>query len=254
MKRLPKWNRRQKTLRNLLVTGSLVFLLWFANDFAAPTLDLAVKWEGQQYFLKSPEVLGVFSREQGRDSDVLIRDGDVFASAVCRKRFLCFRELLGLQFTEAVEGPVAFFQQQDVFDVTAVYAYANLEGDVRAVCDLRLRSDIEVTISGDGQYAHQHFDWDETYSMEAEPDENGVYQFALQRKYPQDPQASYQEQTWSTAERGTLLSFQSVPRHSAGSDFACDVTVTFYDQAGGVLYTFQKELWNTLEPTGGEGR
>ena len=254
MKRLPKWNRKQKVIRNLLVTGLLVFLLWFANDFAAPTLDLAVKWEGRQYFLNSPEVLGVFPREQGRDSDVLIRDGDVFASAVCRKRFLCFRELLGLQFTEAVEGPVAFFQQQDSFDVTAVYAYADLEGDVRAVCELRLRNDIDVNVSGDGQHAYQHFNWDETYTMEAEPEENGIYRFALQRKYPQDPQASYQEQTWSTAERGTLLSFQSVPRHSAGSDFACDVTVTFYDQAGEVIHTFHKELWNTLDTTGGEGR
>ena len=63
MKRLPKWNRSQKTLRNLLITGLLVFLLWFANDFAAPTLGLAVKWEGEKYFLKSPEVLGVFPRE-----------------------------------------------------------------------------------------------------------------------------------------------------------------------------------------------
>lgn len=252
MKRLPKWNRRQKTLRNLLITGLLVFLLWFANDFAAPTLGLAVKWEGEKYFLKSPEVLGVFPREQDRDSDVLIRDGDVFASAVCRKRFLCFREMLGLQFTEAVEGPVAFFQQQDVFDVTAVYAYAELEDDVRAVCDLRLRNDIDVTVSGDGQYAYRHFEWDETYTMEAEPDEHGVYRFALQRKYPWDPVAGCQEQTWSTAERGTLLTFQSVPRHSAGADFACDVTVTFYDQAGGILHTFTKELWNTLDNAGGE--
>lgn len=252
MKHLPKWNRRQKVIRNLLAVGLLVFLLWFANDFTAPTMGLAVKWEGEKYFLKSPEVLGAFPREQDRDSDVLIRDGDVFASAVCRKRFLCFRELLGLQFTEAVEGPVAFFQQQDVFDVTAVYAYADLEGDVRAECDLRLRSDIDVTVSGDGQYAHQHFDWDETYTMEAEPDENGVYRFALQRKYPRDPQASYQEQTWSSAERSALLSFLSVPRHSARTDFACDVTVTFYDQAGEVVHIFTKELWNTLDTIGGE--
>ena len=133
-----------------------------------------------------------------------------------------------------------------------MYAYADLEGDVRAVCDLRLRNDIDVNVSGDGQRAHQHFNWDETYTMEAEPDENSIYRFALQRKYPRASEAGYQEQTWSTAERGTLLSFQSLPRHSAGSDFACDVTVTFYDQAGGILHTFTKELWNTLDNAGGE--
>lgn len=252
MMRLPKWNRRQKVIRNLATAGLLAFLLWFANDFAAPTLDLAVKWEGERYFLKSPEVLAVFPREQDRDSDVLLRDGDVFASAVCRKRFLCFRELLGLQFTEAAEGPVAFFQQQDSFDVTAVYAYADLEGDVRAVCDLRLRSDIHATVSRDGQSAYQHFDWDETYTMEAEPDENGIYRFAIQRKYPEAPEASAQEQTWALAERSTLRTFQSMPHHSAGTDFACQVTVTFYDQAGGTLYTLKKELWNTLDASGGE--
>lgn len=248
-KYLPRLNRKQKILRNLLLMFLLLGFLWLVNDFSAPTLELAVKWKAEKYFLDQPEILGVFPREDGED-DVLLRDENVFASTLRRKRFLCFQEALEFFFAQPEEGPVVFLQQRDAFDVTAVYAYAELEGDVRAVCDLRLRSDIDASISDEREYVSRHFDWDETYTMEGTPNENSLYRFAFQRKYPKNHEVGYEEQLWQSAERSTLLDFQAIPRQSAGLDFACDVTITFYGESGEIIYVYQRELWNTLERSG----
>ena len=248
--RLPRLSRRQKTVRNLLAALALLLILWLVNDFSAPTLGLAVKWKAAEYFLEEPEILGVYPRESSRDrkeDDVLLRDGDVFASTVRKRRFLWFQQVYDFCFPEPETGPVVFLQQRDVFDTTAVYAWADLEGDVRAVCDLRLRSDITVSISGDGQYANRRFDWDETYTMEGTPNENGLYRFAVRRKYPGDNGAGYEEQLRPMAEESAFHSLQAIPRRAAGSDFACDVTVIFYGADGKPVYVYQRTLWDKLD-------
>lgn len=247
---LPRLNRRQKTVRNLLAALGLLLVLWLVNGFAAPTLDLAVRWKAAEYFLEEPEILGVYPREISQDwkeDDVLLRDGDVFASTIRRHRFLWFQEVLEFWFAEPETGPVVFLQQRDSFDTTAVYVYAELDSDVRAVCDLQLRSDITVRISGDGQQASRHFDWDETYTMEGTPNENGLYRFAVEMKYPRDNRAGYEEQLRPMAEESAFHSFQAIPRRAAGSDFACDVTVIFYGADGKPVYVYQRTLWDKLD-------
>lgn len=226
---LPRLNRKQKICRNLLLTGLLVIFLWLVNDFSAPTLELAVKWKAKSYFLDQPEILGVYPREDG-DDDVLLRDGGVFASTLRRRRFLCFQEVLDFWLVGPEEGPVVFLQQRDVFDASAVYAWADLPDDVRAVCSLRLR---EVVNS---------MEFDETYIMESTPGENGVYRFAIQRKYTDS------SQELKTAEETTLWMFQCAARGAGDPDFAGDVTVRFYDTHGNEVYAYEKKLWGGGKP------
>lgn len=225
-KYLPRLNRKQKIRRNLLLVCLLLFVLWLVNDFSAPTLELAVKWKAEEYFLDQPEILGVFPREDG-DDDVLLRDGDVFASTLRRRRFLCFQEALSFFFARPEEGPVVFLQQRDSFDVSAVYAYADLPDDTRAVCALHLRELVNSMV------------FDETYTMEGTPNENGLYRFALQRKY-----AENSDRNLETAEETTLWIFQCTGRGSGDPDFFCEVTITFYDADGNEVHIFERELWN----------
>ena len=90
-------------------------------------------------------------------------------------------------------------------DPEAVYVCADLPDDAGAVCALRLREIVNGS------------EFDETYTMEAEPNAYGLYRFVLERKDPDghlDP------------------------------DFMAHVTVTFYDTGGREIHTYEKTLWN----------
>ena len=43
--RLPRLSRKQRVVRNLLLTVLALFLTWMVCDFRAPTPGLALRWE-----------------------------------------------------------------------------------------------------------------------------------------------------------------------------------------------------------------
>ncbi len=253
--RLPRLNRTGKIVRNLLTVLALTFLLWAYSDFQAPSLQTAVNWKAETYFLEEPEVLGIFDREN-RDGyqDVLLRSGDVFASAAVKRRFPGFYDVSGFQFAANTGEQMAVLQQVERFrGPEALYVWADVPGAVRAECKLRLQSDIDTRIHvEDVLVANEHYDWDETYTMTAEPTEKNVYRFAIQRKYPErDPEGNYRDQTLQMAEESSLRDFQFIPGHTPGPDFTCDLRVTFYGADGTVLETYEKALWNENIRRGG---
>ena len=161
-----------------------------------------------------------------------VRSGDTFG-AVTEFRDGWLAYAVGeAEFVEPI-GPIAFF----VEDISlagppeAVYAWTDLPEAVRAVCALRLRANVGVyPIS-----AEDDFNWDETYTMEAVPNANGVYRFPLELKYTD---GGKQEE----AEQSTLRLFSRRIRRGPTVDFDCDVTVTFYDEQGEVVHTYEEAL------------
>lgn len=218
---LPRLSRKQKVLRNLLAVVLLAFLVWAVNDFHAPTANIALRWRAEEYGLPAPEVLYRGEWERGR-RDVVFRAGGFYGTAIEYKYGWLEYVESDFQLAEP-EGPVVFLQENGTMDPEAVYVYADLPEDARAVCALRLRE----IVNGRA--------FDETYTMEAEPNAHGLYRFPLERKYS--------DGVLGTAEKGALRVFQSTARGSGDPDFICEVTVTFYDAAGNEVHTYEKDLW-----------
>lgn len=218
---LPRLNRRQKILRNFLAAVLLVFLAWAVNDFRAPTANLALRWRAEEYGLSAPEVL-YRSTWEGDQRDVVFRTEGFYGTArETRYSWLEYTESSFLLVEP--EGPVVFLQESRGMDPEAVYVCADLPDDAGAVCALRLRD----VVNGS--------EFDETYTMEAAPDANGVYRFPLERKYTDGVR---QEK----AERLELSLLASRIRSGPKVDFNCDVTVTFYDEQGEVVHTYEEVL------------
>lgn len=231
---LPRLSRKQRVIRNLLAAAVLVFLTWGLRGFAPPTPGLALRWKAETYGLSGPEVL--YRTEWGNGGPerryVIFRSGDTFGAVTeFRDGWLAYA-VGDAEFVEPI-GPIAFF----VEDISlagppeAVYAWTDLPEAVRAVCALRLRANVGVyPIS-----AEDDFNWDETYTMEAVPNANGVYRFPLELKYTD---GGKQEE----AEQSTLRILSRRIRRGPTVDFDCDVTVTFYDEQGEVVHTYEEAL------------
>lgn len=217
---LPRLSRKQKVLRNLLAVALLLFLVWAINDFHAPTANIALRWRAEEYGLPAPEVLHRGEWEWN-SRDVVFRAGGFYGTA--REYKYGWLEYVESDFQLAEpEGPVAFLQESGTIDPEAVYVYADLPEDARAVCALRLREIVNGR------------EFDETYTMEAEPNAHGLYRFPLERKYS--------DGVPGTAEEGALWVFQSTARGSGDPDLICEVTVTFYDAGGNEVHTYEKVL------------
>ncbi len=78
--------------------------------------------------------------------------------------------------------------------------------------------------------------FDETYTMEAEPKEHGLYRFASERKYP--------EGNLNGDEALAFGVFQNTANGAGDPDFISDVKVAFFDEDGREVHTYEKELWN----------
>lgn len=219
-KLLPRLNRRQRVIRNLLAAVLLLFLAWAVNDFRAPAADLALRWRAEEYGLPAPEVL-YRSAWKGDQRDVVFRTGGFYGTA-SELRYSW------LEYTESdfllvePEGPVVFLQENRRMAPEAVYVYADLPDDVRAVCTLRLREIVNGS------------EFDETYTMEAEPNAHGLYRFVLERK---DPDGHL-----DSPEGATLWEFQHAARGSADPDFFSELTVRFYDAGGNEVHIYEKAL------------
>lgn len=230
---IPRLSRKQRVARNLLAAVLLVFLAWGIRDFRAPTADLALRWKAETYGLPRPEVL--YRTEWGNGGPerrcVIFRAGDTFGTATEFSGWLDYT-VGDFQLVEPI-GPAAFFVENVRLTAPpeAVYAWADLPETVRAVCALRMRDVVGINPKSEEDY----FDWDETYTMEAAPDANGVYRFPLERKYTDG--GKQEEAEWTE-----LSLLASRIRSGPKVDFSCDVTVTFYNERGEVVHVYEEVL------------
>lgn len=243
---LPRLSRKGRIVRNLVTVLVLLLFIWALRDFAPPTVALAVRWRAEEYGLAAPEILYCSEWERDR-ADLLLRweDGRL-ASSRCY-RWLGSRSVGEFCFAQPEDGGAVLFQAQTGTPADTVYFWADEPEAARAECRLRLRSDIQASWTDEsaGTSASDHFDWDETYVMEAVPSPQGIYCFPITLKYPNEENEAALR-TRAMAEESALRSYNNIRRRVVGTDFAAELSVTFYDAAGQVLGTWEQELWNSF--------
>ena len=234
--RLPNWmprlNRRQKTAQNLLITLTLLLLGWWVNDFRAPTPGLALRWKAEEYALPAPELLYRSEKENGI-RNLAFRAGE-FYGVTRESRYGWFSYRLSNVYLTKAEDGTALLPEMDSFRGDELYAYTEYPGAVRADCEIRMRHDI--TVNG------IPFDWDETYVMEAQPNEKGLYRFEIQKKYEDGNGSSAREMAEKSVIRRLFDAFEY--GYSA-TDSRYDITITFYDAQGRGVHTYEKTLEHT---------
>lgn len=232
---MPRLSRRQKTVRNLLLVVLLAFLTWAVHDFRAPTADIALRWSAEKYGLPAPEALYRTEWDSYRRMAVF-RTGD-FLGTTMEHRGGGYRTS-DFHLTE-IKGPVTLLWEEDAWlssitrGAEALLVYADLPEDARAVCELYLWEPVDIN--------NVRNVWEAAYTMEAEPDEYGLYRFAIRRKYD-DLGEDTGTHLQARAEELTLWAFQKLGRGSADPDLRCSVKVMFYNEQGEVVHTYKKVL------------
>lgn len=232
---LPRLSRRQRIVRNLLAVVLLAFLTWAVNDFRAPTADIALRWRAEQYGLPAPEVM--YRTEWCNDGRMaLFRTGDFFGTTMEHRGGGYWTS--GFHLTE-VKEPVTLLWEEDacLSSITrgaeALFVHTDLSGDARAVCELYLWEPVDIS--------DVRNTWEETYIMEAEPNEHGIYRFAIQRMY-EDLGEDTGTHLPARAEELALWAFQKLGQGSVDPDLRCSVKVTFYNEQEEVVHTYEKVL------------
>lgn len=235
---LPRLTRRQRVFRNLTAAICALFLVWAVLDFPAPTMGIAARWQAERYGLPAPEVL-YCTEGIGKDAVFRWEDGRL---AIAKSDSDLWSWSLGdFWFTEPEDGGallVPFLSDID-FDHT-LYFWTEQTGAARAEASLRLRTVINVDVTeSDGSSAEAQYHWDETYEMEAVPDQNGLCRLEIPRKYDADD-----FRLEASAERTAFTEFSSAYRNGSGVNRAAELRVSFYDGAGNLLDTWEKTLYN----------
>lgn len=236
---VPRLTRRQRVIRNLTAAVVALFFAWAVCDFPAPTLGLAARWQAARYGLPAPQVL-YCADERGGDAILQWEDGRL-AITRCDSRNLNW-SLSDFCFAEPEDGGALLVP--DLYNPPyRVYFWTEQTGAVRAKASLRLQTEVNVkSTDSDSSSEKGHYDWDETYEMEAVPDQNGLCRFEIPLKYDED---DFRLQ--ATAERSALHEFSWTAKTNGGANRAADFTVSFYDESGTLLDTWEKELYNDLK-------
>ena len=236
--KLPRLSRRQRIARNLALTVLTVFLAWAVTGFAPPTDTLCARWTAEQYGLPKPEILLRQKISRGSRHYLFLRwpDGRVAAQETYRK-FGFLRRGGRLQFGQETDGAALLLGECSP-EPKALYVWADAPEAVRAECRMRLRGAVAVGYSDENTGVREDgvFDWDETYIFYAEPNENGVYRFAIQPKYG-DTQRLRQ-----VAEESVLRELQYSMESAFADDFSAGFTVEFYSAADSVVKTWRYSL------------
>ena len=236
---VPRLTRRQRVIRNLTAAVVALFFAWAVCDFPAPTLGLAARWQAARYGLPAPQVL-YCADERGGDAILQWEDGRL-AITKCYSGPLNWA-LGDFWFTEPEDGGALLVP--DLYNPPyRVYFWTEQTGAVRAKASLRLQTEVNVkSTDSDGSSEKGHYDWDETYEMEAVPDRNGLCRFEIPLKFDEDDFRLPAE-----AERSALQEFSWTAKTNGGANRAADFTVSFYDESGTLLDTWEKELYNDLK-------
>lgn len=228
---LPRLSRKQRTARNFLAVILLVFLVWMVNDFSAPTARAALRWKAETYGLPEPEVL--YRTEWDDYQRMAVFQAGNFIGTTMEYRGGGY-STSDFHLRE-IEEPVTLLWEEDRYihaplrGAEAVLARVNLPEASRAVCRLYLWEPVDVN--------NVRNTWEETYTMEASPNEHGIYRFAIQRKM-----ADSDESLRIRQEELALCSFQNLGDRVVEPDLRCSVAITFYDERGEVVDTYENIL------------
>ena len=237
--KLPRLNRRQRIARNLVLAALMLFFAWAVTGFAPPTDALCTRWTAEQYGLSEPEIL---LRQKGENNSsrhyLILRwsDGRVAALETYRK-FGFLRRGSRLLLGEETDGAALLLGECSP-EPKALYVWADAPEAVRAECRMRLRGQVDASYSDEDTGVREDgvFDWDETYILQAEPNENGAYRFAIRPKYG-DTQRLRQ-----VAEKSVLRELRYSMESAFADGFSAECTVACSDKAGNAVKTGEYQL------------
>ena len=236
--KLPRLSQRQRIVRNLTMTVLVMFLAWAVTGFAPPTDTLCARWTAERYGLSEPEILLRQKISRGSGHYLFLRwpDGRVAAQETYRE-FLYFRYGTRLQFGQETDGAALLLGECSP-EPKALYVWADAPGAVRAECRMRLRGEVAVGYSDENTGVREDgvFNWDEMYIFQAEPNENGVYRFAVRPKY--DDRSRLRQ----VAEESVLRELGYNLKGETSDGFSAEFTVDFYSGTDNIVKTWQYSL------------
>lgn len=253
--RLPRLNRTQRIVCNLLASLLFLFLLWAVWGFPAPTTRLAAKWAAAAFGLPEPKILyeEAWQASYNRKDVVLGWKDGRLATVPCRRGRLYFREINSdFFFAEPENGAALLYTAEYVnlpYRNPVLYVWTDQTEAVRAEMDLRLRGVFHVGYTNQNygiSDEETYYDWDEIYTLTAEAAGNGVFPFKISPKYEDMPDSDDRPpgvHMRAMAEETSFWALQNLRNGRGDRDFSADVSVTFFDGAGNALRTWEKCLW-----------
>lgn len=228
---LPRLSRGQKIIRNLLAALLILFLLWNVAERPVP-MALAIRWEAERYGLPEPEILYRSDWDQGGRREVILGwDGPVASGVFHRTWPGGLGRMYTLDFQPAEEGLRLFGTNRPLvtprgFDF---YLWTDTPGAVRVECRVQMR---DTAYPGTNMETGEKFYFEETYRLEAEVNRHGVAPLNIRRQG---------ENAW---EDSALWEFYRMLSGDGGAVYSteADFTAVFYDEAGNVLRTCEREL------------
>lgn len=208
-----KLNRKQKTIRNFLLAGVLLFTWWVLMGLPSFTQQQALRWAAQQRGLKEePQVLYRADLGNERWNVIFTADGKVGRAAAVKGTFFSWASIQSLEPC----GHAVFFARQDTTRDTAdIFVYTEIPGAVTAECDLHVYPVINNGL------------WEDTYHMTA-ASKNGVFWFQPERT------------GWVS--EGTMFwdLCNAIENGNGDWDSRYTVSLTFRDSGGNIIETYEQ--------------
>lgn len=211
-------NRKQKTIRNFLCILLLLFAWWVFTGMQPFTVSQALRWEAQELGLKeTPRVLYRSGRESLIQNTIFAADGQVAVARTEEGLIFAYAMIRDIKSRERT----VFFAEEGIQDTVDVYVCTEVPNAATAQCT--------VTLGG----VVNKEPWGNTYTMTADGNENGVFAFKLER-------------TGKKYEETVFWDFCNMVENGQGNmDSRHSVSVTFHDESGNILETYEEVFERT---------
>lgn len=232
-------NRKQKTIRNFLLAGLLLFSWWFFNGAKPLTITQAVRRQALELgFREPPEIWSVGPKKDFYQDVLFTAGGRAVWSQIYSSVVGIDTQTYGMEELEEVS--VLWKARHGVplgGTIPALCIVTRIPGAAEVEVHLHLQDDVTV-----GHYTTVHeFRWDETYTAAA-PMENGVGWIALQEKYPRELDENAEGYVPYRAENQVLYHLCNAIGGERGETFEGTLSVIIRDGEGNPLTTYEETL------------
>lgn len=214
MRKTQTFDRKRKTILNLLLAALCLLLAWSRAGFPPWTLDGLLRRAEQQYLLEDSQLL--FTGHEEGKSDFLggtlyVQSGDLFLAVNYDRTPLGLRQGFSYAYEEP-DGILCLSRSWWPLEVLAVGALETAD-----------RAELEITIHWDGSFGGRWWDTERTYTAEGERQNDHCFTFRLTPCYSEDdssPEAEMERAFFG----GEGLNFTQAP------------VLRLYDAAGELLH------------------
>ena len=232
-------NRKQKTLRNVLLAGLFLFFWWFLNGAKPLTINQAIRWQALGMgFRDRPEILSIAPGKDAHQDVLFTAGGRVVWSQVHPSVTGIDTQIYGMEPMEEIS--VLWKVKRGVplgGTIPALCIVTQIPRAAEVEVHLRLQDDVTV-----GYYTKLHeFHWDETYNAAASM-KDGVGWIALQEKYPRELDENAEGYVLYRAENQVLYHLCDAIGGEQGETFEGTLTVIVRDGEGTVLTAYEETL------------